>query len=327
MNLPTLGQVTYYMADDEIPVSAPGLTMVSILPNTTYALYNTGKNRFMLITPKRQMNIDGSTALELSQSGTVIKTEIGEGKVMKKGILESLLFLEAESAISAAETDPVIVPDVSLDQKVDRYLIRYEREAVPTSAIYSPKVQTQVNTANGAQSSGGTAAPLPPYSESKVSKKGLLESMLFEADPAQEVPGGPPAGGMDAGGFGGAGGDPAADMGGDLGGEMGDPGADASTEKTPPIIDTPKMNLNDYCRAVARLISNYEALLDPKTTIFNRAKEYVRVNYDEATSKMFEEIMTDKLGVNPTPPERDARMAPPASNAIYGGEGGGGGAG
>lgn len=333
MNLPTLGQVTYYRADDEIPVTVPGFALTTVLPNTTFALYCTGKNKFMLVTPKRQLNIDGSAALEIAQSGTVIKTEIGEGKFMNKGILESMLFepalLEAESAIAVSQTDPVVVPDVSLDQKVDRYLVRYEREAIPTSAIYSPKIQSQVNTANGEVSSGGTAPPLPPHNEGKTKNvsRGILESFLFEAPLGQDDPGGGgPPGGLGA--------PPAetADIGGGGGGldtDLGDMGApeEETTEKVPPVIDTPKMNLNDYCRAVARLISNYEALLDPKTTIFNRAKEYVRVNYDEATAKMFEEIMTERLGVNPSPPERDQRMAPAAGNAIYGADGGGGGGG
>jgi hypothetical protein len=73
------------------------------------------------------------------------------------------------------------------------------------------------------------------------------------------------------------------------------------------------------------LQGDLEALMDPKSTIFNRAKEYVRVNYDEATAKMFEEVMTEQFGVQPKPPERDQRMAPAASNAIYAGGGGGGG--
>jgi hypothetical protein len=244
----------------------------------------------------------------------------------QKGILETLLFKEAESAIEPSETDPVEIPDVSLDQKVDKYLVRYEREAIPTSSVYDVDMmagQAEINAANqgpgmatGGTTSGGPAAPLPPYESKKINNKGLLESLLFEQEPGEDptaAAGAADPTATDPTTAGGLGADPTAG---------GDPMAGAAGPKSPPVIDTPKMNLNSYCRAVARLIENYEALLDPKTTIFNRAKEYIRVNYDEATAKMFEEIMTERLGVNPQPPERDKRMAPPAANAIYGAGGG-----
>lgn len=313
--IPELGQVYYYRAQKEIPVGNPPVVIVN---NTLYAIYKTAKNKFMLITNKVQSNIDGGVATHLAQSGQLVNKEMAEGKNMKdKGILESL-FAEAESAIAPSETDPVVVPDVSLDQKVDKYLVRYEREAIPSSAIYDTDMaqQADVNAANssmGGTGTGGAARPLPPY-ESRSVKGGLLESLLFEADDDAT------AGDAGGGGFGGGGGAPGG--GDDLGGGLDDTGGDQpAAPKTPPVVDTPKMNMNNYCRAVARLVDNYEALLDPKTTIFNRAKEYVRVNYDEATAKMFEEVMTEQFGVNPKPAERDQRMAPPASNAIYAGGG------
>ena len=315
IELPSMGQVNYYRAQKEIPVGNPPVVITN---NTLYALYKTAKNKFMLITPKTQTNIDGLAAQHLAQSGQLVKKEMAEGKMVKKGILESLLF-EAESAIQPSETDPVVVADVSLDQKVDKYLVRYEREAIPSSAVYDTDMagQADINAANstmGGAGAGGPQAPLPPY-ESKQRKTGLLENLLFEAD---DDAGGDPGGGLGGGGFGGGTG---AGGGDDLGGGLDDSGADAAPQepKSPPVIDTPKMNMNSYCRAVARLIENYEALMDPKTTIFNRAKEYVRVNYDEATAKMFEEVMTEQFGVQPKPPERDQRQAPPASNAIYSG--------
>jgi hypothetical protein len=314
---PELGQVYYYRAQKEIPVGSPPIVIGN---NTTYAIYKTAQNKFMLITPKAQNNIDGTVAQHLAQAGELVKKEMAEGKTMQKGILETVLF-EAESAIQPSETDPVVAQDVSLDQKVDKYLVRYEREAIPTSAVYDMDAATQanVNAASdtaGAVGTGGPEAPLPPYESRRPKGKGLLESILFEADDDA-------AGGGPGSGFGG-GGDPGADPTGGLGGGD-DAGAAPPEPQAPPVIDTPKMNMNSYCRAVARLIENYEALMDPKSTIFNRAKEYVRVNYDEATAKMFEEVMTEQFGVQPKPPERDQRMAPAASNAIYAGGGGGGG--
>lgn len=319
IELPGMGQVNYYRAQSEIPVGNPPV----VIPNNTlFALWNTAKNKFVLITPKTQTNIDGLAAQHLADSGQFVKKEMGESKNMtkSKGILEGL-FAEAESAIEPSETDPVVVPDVSLDQKVDKYLVRYEREAIPTSAVYDTDMATQadVTAANsGGENTGGPAAPPPPYESRRPKGKGLLEAILFEADPAEDPLADPAAGGLGA--------DPAA--GGAPPDPLADPTApvaDPAAPKAPPVIDTPKMNMNSYCRAVARLVENYEALLDPKTTILNRAKEYIRVNYDEATAKMFEEVMEGQFGIQSKPPERDQRMAPHAGNAIYSGGGTAGG--
>lgn len=318
--LPSMGGVIYYRAESEIPIGNPPVVIAN---NTLFALTKVAPDKFLLVTPKTQTNINALVAQELAQGGSLVKKEMAEAKKMKKkkGILEGLF--EAESAIQPSQTDPVVAPDVSLDQKVDKYLVRYEREAIPSSAVYDTGGETgpdDTNVAGGVAPTGGPAAPISPRESKKPKGKGLLESILFEAPGDEEDPLADPAAdpAADAGGFGGgaAGGDP-----------MADPaaaGGAPAAPPAPPVIDTPKMNMNSYCRAVARLIENYEALMNPKVTILNRAKEYVRVNYDEATAKMFEEVMQEQFGVSAETPERDQRMAPAAANAIYSGGGGAG---
>lgn len=316
MILPDLGTVAYYTANTAVPgVVAAG---------NTYALVRSAQNKFLLITKQTQKNVDLLQAQELAQMGNFVKKGLPETKKpKKKGLLETLLF-EAESAIAPSETDPVNVPDVSLDQKVDRYLVRYEKEAIPTSDDYAVdgQVQARVNAAGNPQGVAlGNGQPV--QFESKRPRKGLLESLLFEApgDPGEEED--PMAAGGDPAAAGGMGADPMA-----AGGDMGlgaDPaagGAAPAAPAAPPVIDTPKMNMNNYTRAVARLINNYEALMDPKTTILNRAKEYIRVNYDEATATMFEQTMQEQFGISATREERDQRDAPGAVGAIYGSPGG-----
>jgi len=317
--LPIHGQVLYYIADEEIQASN-GITVPA---NTMYAISNIGKNQYQLITKSGVTNIDGTRARDIAGLGA-FQPNVHEGKNKMKvsknkspGILESILF-EAESAIAPAETDPVVAPDVSLDQKVDKYLVRYEREAIPTSAVYDTKMAP-------GSAQAGTSAPLsplpasqtPPLNEGRAKKKkmGILESFFYTQVLTEAEGDEPPT--PDAGGdmFGGGGGDPG--MGG---GE--DP---VPTEPAAPVIDTPKMNMNSYTRAVSRLINNYEALLNPKVTILARAKEYIRVNYDEATANLFEQTMAQTYNITATEPERDQRDAPAAANAIYGGGGGGGG--
>lgn len=316
-HVPTNGQVNYFLADDEIPVGNSAV----IAPNTLFALYNIGQGQYQLITKETAINVNAQRAQELSQLGTY-QPQIKEHKKMKpatkknkeKGILEAVLF-EVESVIAPSQTDPVNVPDVSLDQKVDRYLVRYEREAIPTSAIYNTELlaQSRENPEPAAPSTGALSE-LPPLKEGR----GILFSLLFEAPEDEPLGGDAPA--PDAGGgdlFGG--GDP-------LGGGD-EPATEPSGPPAPPVVDTPKMNLNAYCRAIARLINNYEALLNPKTTIFMRAKEYLRVNYDEATAKMFEEVMEKTYDMTAQPEQRDTSQAPHGVGGIYDGGGGSGGVG
>lgn len=327
INLPTPGQVFYYRADDEIPV---GSTTVGA--NTLFALYNLGKGRFQLVTKNEVKNIDAAVAQNLSQFGVhqpqikevAAKMKKQKEKKKEKGILESVLF-EVESTIPPSETDPVTIPDVSLDQKVDRYLVRYERESIPTSAQYNTDIISQNQEPVSPSSMPANPGAGPSFAPPALGEaRGILSTLLF-----QEAPGGlgsPPEGVPAAAGgdsFAGGGG---ADVG--LGGDMPDDGggdAGPNKQKSPPIVDTPKINLNNYCRSIARLIENYEALLNPKLTIFNRAKEYIRVNYDEGTAKMFDETMRQTFNINPESEEkRDTSQAPHGVGGIYGGGSSGG---
>jgi hypothetical protein len=77
---------------------------------------------------------------------------------------------------------------------------------------------------------------------------------------------------------------PAEDPGMDLG------GAESATTPpeqgaAPPVIMTPKINLQDFARNVARLVNNVNSLIDIKSIILNRAEKYIRNNYDDMTAK------------------------------------------
>ncbi len=309
--LPQIGKIAYYRAWE----SYPNL----IISDELFALAHHNDQYFLLITKQSQKNITVDQARELAKMSEFVKIGMLESKKKSSGILETVLF-EAESAITPSETDPVVVQDISLDQKVDRYLVRYEKEAIPSSNSYDVQgaVQQRVNSAENPQGVAlGNGQPVQFESRKRAGKSGILESVLFEA------PGDPPAdddGGL-AAGLGGDLGGGGADMGGgmdDMGG--GEPAPNAPP--SPPVVDTPKMNMNNYTRGVARLIQNYAALLDPQTTILNRAREYIKVNYDEATAMMFTEIMETQFGITETPPERDKRDAPGAVGAIYSAPGG-----
>lgn len=156
--------------------------------------------------------------------------------------------------------------DMSLDQKVDRYLIQYEREAIPQSQMFAGL--------------GGTPRPSIPNAIAQLKEHKLMD-FIFEADDKEPS-------GLDLGGD--VGGDSAGgegDAGGlDLGG--GDSGSDSgSAEQETPEVQIPELMLNiqKFAGNVARLVNNYDVMLDPKTVILNRVYVYLLKNYNEQTAK------------------------------------------
>ena len=170
---------------------------------------------------------------------------------------------QAEYPQQMADFAPIPQKNVSLDQVVDKYIVRYERESIPQT---------------GAPGPGPTDASAPsPETLEERQLRGLM-NILFE----QDAP--PPDDGGGGGGLGG----------GDEGGGSG------KAPEGPPVINTPKINLNDFTRSLARLINNYDALLNPKSIILNRAEAYIKSNYDERTAKMFMQIMERNYGLHAT---------------------------
>lgn len=152
-------------------------------------------------------------------------------------------------------------PNVSLDQAVDRYFVRYEREAIPSSAMY----------------------------ESAFAKGSLVD--LFEAIMKEQDD--PLAGADDMG----------SDPGGDMGG-LGDPGDDTGgggggDQPGASLTKTPRIDINSFAMSVARLVNNYESLIDPKSIIINRAQQYIKNNYDERTGKEFVDILKNNYDLQP----------------------------
>ena len=53
----------------------------------------------------------------------------------------------------------------------------------------------------------------------------------------------------------------------------------------------PKIDMDNFAHSVMRLATSYENLLDVRTVVINRAKNYLKENYSEDYVKKFEEIM------------------------------------
>tara|TARA_Y100000310_G_scaffold282419_1_gene303602 strand:+ start:264 stop:830 length:567 start_codon:yes stop_codon:yes gene_type:complete len=85
----------------------------------------------------------------------------------------------------------------------------------------------------------------------------------------------------------------------------------------------PKINIDKFTKKVARLVFNYESLLDPVTVIVNRAKNYLDDAYDKAVKDEFEEILAKEFGIEL---DQDDEVIIPPPAAAAGPIGGGGGA-
>lgn len=165
--------------------------------------------------------------------------------------------------------DTTQAQNISLDAKIDNFLIQYERESLPQQPT-----------------------PLPPgpgsMPEGRKSKHSTFK-LLFEADDDKPEE----LGGDDMGGD--SGDDPfGGDMGGgddsggddDLAGGTDDSSGDSAAPVEAPV---PRINIRALAPKVARLVNNYEQLIDPRTVILNRVQAYMQKNYDENVSK---ELMT-----------------------------------
>lgn len=180
--------------------------------------------------------------------------------------------------------------NISLDAKIDRFIMQFERDAGPS----------------------------PPSSTMGEGRQIVsLKSFLFEADDDDKKPeGDDPTGGDEdptatAGGdqgssddlgelgdlggssggspFGGGGGGSSGEMddlmAGDEGGDT-DEGSDDQSQEMPSVI-TPRININIMAQKVAQFVNNYEQQLDPKTVILRRVQAYLQQNYNETVANEF----------------------------------------
>lgn len=186
-------------------------------------------------------------------------------KANKKTKVKKLIEAQpVERPISMADYAPEDDAPISLDQAIDRYFIQYERESIPTSEMFEDK-----------------------------NVKGLL-SYLFEQDldlggdaPEEDVPEEDPA--DDAG----------VDLGDPFGSDEEADEADSDAVEPQPVVNVPKINMQDFTRSVARLVNNVEALIDIKSIILNRAKAYIKSNYGERTAVEMMNLLDKQWNLKP----------------------------
>lgn len=227
-------------------------------------------------------------------------------------MLRDVISLLMEEGAPINPSDPQPIPmelqNLSLDMKVDSYLMKYEKESLPTQQNYKvPGTDLGVP--------GGLMQPTPQVPGVQPTApvggiamehgfKGVFTALL-EADD-DPLAGGDDLGGMDD--------------------SMGDDTSEEPAQQVPqaPSVENPRFNARNFAQSVARLVLNYEGLLDPKTTILNRAKAYVEKNYDAGVAKQMMDILATQFQLTPrTPGGETAVQAPPAAGAWTGVGGGG----
>jgi len=186
-------------------------------------------------------------------------------------------------------TDPQPLPletqNISLDMKVDNYLMKYEKESLPTQQSY--------------------AVPGTDLGMAMEFKKVALR-LLQEAEGDELATAGtgadPVLGGADAGSA-----------------DAGDAVPAGGVRPQPPTVENPRFNIRNFAQSVARLVLNYEGLLDPRTTILNRARAYVEKNYDAGIARQMMEILETQFQLSPRETQENGGIvAPPAAGAWTG---------
>jgi len=178
--------------------------------------------------------------------------------------------------------------NASLDQIVDRYLLQYEKEAVPLNAEPEEKLPQR-----------------QPVAERKQ-RRSHFYRFILEQDAPADAGGGAPAdssGGTDTGG-----GDTG---GGDSGGGT-EPGAEAA------VAPVPKINIRHFAEGIARLVNNYQTLIDPKSVILTRAMYYISKNYSPKLAKEMMGILERDFDLTPktmTQQNNEIPAAPRQANA------------
>lgn len=88
-------------------------------------------------------------------------------------------------------------------------------------------------------------------------------------------------------------------------------------EQQPPTGDAPdeekKIDVNSFSREVARMIENFENLIDIKGVVLRRALNYVGQKYDKGQAKLVQDVLESQFGIYSE--EKEEEPAPPADRA------------
>lgn len=76
-------------------------------------------------------------------------------------------------------------------------------------------------------------------------------------------------------------------------------------KKAKVIVNKPKLNASEFAGHIAKLVQNYDNLLDIPTVIITKALKYVEDNYDDNLRSEIEASLEDNYGLSLTPEDRE----------------------
>tara|TARA_B100000949_G_C14118831_1_gene381629 strand:+ start:148 stop:783 length:636 start_codon:yes stop_codon:yes gene_type:complete len=92
-------------------------------------------------------------------------------------------------------------------------------------------------------------------------------------------------------------------------------------EASPDELPSSEIDLERFASDVARLIMNYDSLLDMEALIIDKAKTFLEDKYDEVTATDFEAILEDQFQIALEPYEDEIETEAPLAVGAGGGEG------
>ena len=101
-------------------------------------------------------------------------------------------------------------------------------------------------------------------------------------------------------------------------------GSEDVTVDEPAVPPKPPLDIDSFTKRVARLIENFEVLLDVRTVIMNRSFNFLLENYDKSHVDEMKQILEEQFDFSIDSPS-DEIEAPYAVGAYEGGTGGSGG--
>lgn len=97
------------------------------------------------------------------------------------------------------------------------------------------------------------------------------------------------------------------------------PGAESMTDDEPDKLGLDSIDVESFANDVARLIQNYDSLLEVRSTLLRRAKKFLEKTYDEEVTHAFLSTMRDdhslEAGSSPDEISMDRFKAPAADRA------------
>jgi len=91
-------------------------------------------------------------------------------------------------------------------------------------------------------------------------------------------------------------------------------------DASPDELPSSEIDLEHFAADVARLIMNYDSLLDMEMLIIDKAKTFLEDKYDEITASDFEAILEDQFQIALEPYEDEAETEAPLAVGAGGGE-------